>query len=763
MQRFDRIFAGTLLVVLLPSFGCLTGERRHTKIAPSVPQPPPATGLRIGESIRVTDDVFPGAHRIDEDTTVWVWRIVDHDTGEPIPDAVVQAPNHVSGAPEDLYFLAEAEADEDGWVRLRQDQIEGYRDYILADAPGYAPNEHCLPGADVVELRPGTDVPIVLYDFLGRPVPNAIVGYNLGCGHVPDQRTARTDAYGRAVLPSIWPERHNDLFVVSEGLHASCSHLSRTWRPGEPPVAIHSSPGLVLEGRILMKDGTPAVGAFIDSTFHRPAAVADEFGRFRLVGIAKWEDMFASIPPFDEEPPRGVEIEEFYADQLIDFTMPPAGVPIELVQGEPRSGVPLEVRCVGSSGEPANGVLVAACRPRDGCTVTERTNDRGIAELSVPTGTYRILVDGKLGAWGDTEVPFEIEGNDAHELTIEVPRNPTVRVDSSRLPEHVNVRIATPTRFLLIEFDEPITHVPVPTSEPAVFRISGNTDPGSYEDSVRYFEIPLVSTSTAADRAPIVLEWLPTTRLHANFEGPDGNPALAYLDLHEANVWNETDTDSTSVIRETCLDGEVHWTATPVDASLDPVSGSVDIPAGGGDVDLGTIRFLPAPLRELTILLPPDTSPDSVHVGDSRYEWPATVIAADSDRLVVTDTWFDPGTIVELTTDPDSWLPFRFELEGTAPWEVEWPTATIDLVVRDPNGAPLADASILLDREELDLWPKDDGTYRLAGIAAGPRQLIVAADFHKSVVFELIVEDGEYRQLELTLERRPKRQSLDNR
>ena len=51
-----------------------------------------------------------------------------------------------------------------------------------------------------------------------------------------------------------------------------------------------------------------------------------------------------------------------------------------------------------------------------------------------------------------------------------------------------------------------------------------------------------------------------------------------------------------------------------------------------------------APPRELTILLPPGTSPESVSVTDRlAYVHDETIIAADSERLVVTELSFDEG------------------------------------------------------------------------------------------------------------------------
>ncbi|MBN2491236.1 MAG: hypothetical protein JXQ29_10360, partial [Planctomycetes bacterium] len=303
---------------------------------PAPAQPTPRPDLGPGEAVEETDAIFPGAESLDEEgePRIWAVRIVDARTGLAIPKAVVQVPNHVrrGAAPEDIYYRHVARADRDGWVRVPCKQLEGWRDYIVADAPGYAAEEQCCPDDTECALVAGADVPVVLVDYTGRPVAGARIALNLGCGHIPDQREAATDAAGRAVLRSIYPPRHDDIWVDAPGQHRGTTRLAGTWRPGSPPVLIHTSPGIVVAGRLLLPDGKPWTGALVGPHgFHRPWARTDHEGRFRLAGVSAWSVIEVYATDDEEEP-------------CAQFHAPPEGVERVLVRGAPTSGAPLQVR-----------------------------------------------------------------------------------------------------------------------------------------------------------------------------------------------------------------------------------------------------------------------------------------------------------------------------------------------------------------------------------------------------------------------------------
>lgn len=467
--------------------------------------------LRDGESVTETKEAFPGAVPLDADgeETLWCVRIVDADK-RPIPGARVSVPWHPGwGAEEEQHYQCAATADWDGWVRLPWPAVNGWVNYVFADAPGYAANEYCEPGDTECVLQRGTDVPVVLLDYVGRPVPNARIALNLGCGHVPDQRTAVTNADGRAVLRDILPSRHRDIWVEAPHCHRGTTRMRRTWRVGDPPVAIDTSPGLTTSGRILGKDGTPVpyvvVGA---SDRHRPVTTTDRDGRFELVGVSAWSEI------------------EFYPPPTIGFKgafmVPPEGVERVLTLGAATTGIAVTVQCVDSKGEPTKGVRAALVRTSDGLTASVLCDKQGQAVLDVAPGQYRVLADGELGTWGSGEVAIDVAAGQSPSIKVVVPRNPTVRVNASRVAD-LRVGLTTRRGFRRLTFDGDDldnVEVPVPVDERAVFRISGTDG----ELLVSYVDAP-------APGGFVTLDWVPVTRVTARLVGPDGRPVPGVLTL----------------------------------------------------------------------------------------------------------------------------------------------------------------------------------------------------------------------------------------
>jgi hypothetical protein len=467
----------------------------------------PQEGLRPGESCEERDAAFPGAGPLADDGTplVWAVRIEDSVTGRPLPDAIVRVPNHVSGwaLPEEIIDLWVERADDEGWVRIPTRALEGWRDYVIADAPGYAANEHCLPFEERCALERGTDVPVVLIDYLGRPVPHAKIGFNLCCGHIADQRSASTDASGCAVFRSILPGRHDDVFVYHPELHFGAFALSGTWRPGSPPVVIHASPGIVVEGQALLPDGTPWRRACIgEAGRQRPWVRTDDQGRFRLMGVTPW----AEIAVYDADD---------WEEPLVTCSAPPEGIAWTLVRGEPIYGAQVRIELRSATGEVTN-VRVSAVRS-DGFTVSQFIEGGASVEWSLPPGSYEVSADGELGTWGRASQALAVGADDAS-ITLEVPRNPTVRVDAARIPG-ARVGLTTARDYRLVSGEELERGlVTIPEGERAMFRI---TDREWGELVVNFVEIP---PAGAARDAVIPLDLGPTTTIRARPVGPEGEP-----------------------------------------------------------------------------------------------------------------------------------------------------------------------------------------------------------------------------------------------
>ncbi|MCA9319311.1 MAG: hypothetical protein KDB53_01185, partial [Planctomycetes bacterium] len=396
----------------------------------------PQQGLRPDETSSLSDAEYPGAETLDADDSplVWVFRVLDEATGQRIPDAVVRVPNHIEGgaAPQDIFDRKVARADADGWIRIAATDLAGWRDYIVADAPGFAPNEYCLPFDVEVMLTPGTDVAFVLLDYLGRPVSGASVGYNRGCGHIPDQRRATTDARGRGILRSIDPRWHRDIFIEAPGLHAGPHALSQTGREESPPVAIHASPGITVEGRLSREDGSPWVGAKIGlARAIRPWALSDAEGSFRLVGVARW---------------GFIEILDADGSRVAGLIAPPEGTPLLFRRGPDPQQTPTSIRLRGPRGEPAGKVLVAAVRTSDGRTSMGRSDEHGTLTLELPEGRHRLIADGELGVWGRTTGLLEVRPDEPAALELVVPLNPVIALDVSQLPD-ATIAVTTATQF----------------------------------------------------------------------------------------------------------------------------------------------------------------------------------------------------------------------------------------------------------------------------------------------------------------------------
>ncbi len=220
-------------------------------------------------------------------------------------------------------------------------------------------------------------MPVVLLDYLGRPVPYARLALNLGCGHVPDQRQATTDAAGRAVFRDIDPSRHRDVWIDAPGIHRGTEPLGGTWRPGSPPVEIHGVPGEDVVGRILDRDGEPFARVLVGARGrHRPWTRTDAGGRLRLRGGAPRSAIAVALDEGGE----------------VWFRSPPAGVERTFRVGEVTGGAPLLRR-----GEQLRVVLY----DDDALPLVVRGPGPVPAEIAFPAGVLRVTVRGEDGEDGE--------------------------------------------------------------------------------------------------------------------------------------------------------------------------------------------------------------------------------------------------------------------------------------------------------------------------------------------------------------------------
>jgi hypothetical protein len=640
----------------------------------------------------------------------------------------------------ELHYQCVGVADEHGWARLPWPAVHGFRDYVFADAPGHAADEHCDPGEDECAIQRGVDVPVELIDYTGRPVPGGRIELVLGCGHVPCQRSVVADAQGRATLSAVWPSRHEDFFVWAPQCQYGSYKLRRTWRPGDPPVPIDVVPGCTAAGRVVDVGGAPVPGVRIgakdgDEERQRPWTRTDRDGRFQLVGLEAWQTLAVQPPPHLGIPESR-------------FTAPPAGVELTVVLGRSIVRRDLVVRARAADGEPAAEVRISAVRASDGFSATEPTDGNGAATLSLPAGHYRLRADGELGAFGRFDGELDVGDARLEPLDLTVPRNPTVHVDASRV-QGMTIGITTATQFRRLD---PAAvdgrEVPVPAGERATFRIS------TQEDSdllVHFVEIP-------GPGAALVLEGPPVTKLTAHFVGPDGKPVPATLQVQrELGSFQSgrggagQDPAPTAAIA-TRLTGTITWIASPQDDTLAQVHGDVVV-RSGVDTDLGEIRFTAPRDADLTVVLPPDLKQVRGSVRGTRVRANGGAWSQlDEEGMVVSGFGdFAAGDRLWITLDTPGAVPFPFLVPGPAPWTVHYPTSSLTVALRSAKGLPIAHAVVILDGQKIQGGFAESPSLRLRGVGAGMHTLVVAERGHLAEVFQLLMKDGEDRVLEVTL------------
>ena len=708
-------------------------------------------GLRPGETVRETDAVYPGAVPEDDDglPTLWPVRIVDAWTGKPIPGATVRVPEHGAGdgaAPQDMYDLCSGTADKDGWVRLPWKQAMGWRDYILADAPGYAPNEYCDLGSKSCALSPGADVPIVLRDYTGRTVAGARVALNLCCQHISDQRESATDAAGRAVLRSIRPQEAQRnaacIWLEAPRLHRGTAILGTVWRPGDPPVPIYGAPGVVVAGTVIGPDGKPRENAVVGAHGQgRPWMRTGADGRFRLVGVTPWTQI-------DLYPKYGSD------EPMTWFFAPPEGVERTVTLGAPNSGVALKVTLRGPSGEAAEGARIVVVRPLDGLTAPRVSDASGAGEFSLPAGHYEVVAGDDLGPWNAARGTVDLRDGEPAALSLAVTPRPTVRIDASRL-KGVKVKLCTAREERDID-PQAIDgrDVPVPADEPAAFFVWGHED---RELLVHVVEVP---PPGPAREKPLVLDWVPATRVTARLCGPEGAPVEGRLTIERERGAPERDstrpgtTGTATPAAETHLTGTVDWVAVPNDKGLGPSSGTIRITEAGKPVDLGEIRLRPAFGRVFRVEIPKDTPTDgvmaTVTVRRTSYLW--TGIIGKDGTLDADVPWIGPGEVVTVSI-PGNLAPCELRVAGPPPWIAKWPRTSLTVHATDETGNDISGASVLLD-DPVVTWETTGAGALLLGVRPGPHEVVVAADGCRAKIVTLTLAEDDPREIRVRLSAR---------
>lgn len=708
------------------------------------------------------DVAEPLPWHIDADT-VFLRRVVDAATGRPVAGASVRLyaedplPIPGFGSP-----LATVASGADGWVRVRTADLDaallgryGKPVWAYAEAPGLGPNgEYGITAEDDDwELGPSTTRHVRIQDRIGRPVVDARVGWFLGCGHMPDLRSARTGPDGVAHLVGVSTQGAAEMWVDAPGF--ASSYVTAGWFPWERP-RIHTLEWSgVVEGTILHHDGTPASHVPIGGHgFHRgPWTVTDANGHFRFVGS---DHAFPGNSVYGElGAAEGDGAAERPSPRQVKIPVPPPGhrAIVRLPAPGAEAGPPSTTRLVVEpdlawpTAKNRPSIRVIAVRTDDGWTETTEVGEQGVALLPVAAGEYvvyaearhvgsdlvcsraraTVVVKADTGAWVPLPMPLPaflplVVGPGPHDgLMVEVLAE----------GEAADVRLE--------DAGEEV-EVYVPTDRPLWIRARRGD---------RSSVLPVDVTRRVPDERmpPVVVPTFPAVGVCATFVDEAGAPVTGWLIEGDGSDPGARSSGAASPTpRVSVPSGEkialVAWPDDP--ARFQPTMLEVvSSPFGGPAIDLGRVRI-------------PARAP-SVRIEDVQGKaLEAEVLVTRGERAEkrgtqegrVEDPWMAPGLLgpgawVRTRTRGDTGaLPFTRRLEGVGPWTIRAPRGSLVIEARDESGGALSDCTVHLDGRR---YPTSGAIVHLTRLDAGPHEAIVEAKGRTPRRLRFTLEDGEHR------------------
>ncbi len=383
------------------------------------------------------------------------------ETGRPIPNARVfgvdEVPMPVWGQ---SWFQTAASTGADGVAQLASADYS----WLMVTAEGYGGRGWMKGGKAESEVTLAPEVPITLevVDFMGRPLPLAHVGVAFGCGHTPDIVTATTDRNGLAPLRGVvdYDGHIEDVYVV----HPKTSMLDYGAVPFSDAVdgvaRFYCEPGSLLEGRILLPDGQPAVGYGVgnDESHRGHWAITDERGEFRLFGSEPRPDFVRVLTPGGDWVAgfTGSRVGVYRTLQLNGTDTPEAfeGGPGRVEH--PTRDIVFQVNAAMPTEVPEGVVMPNRLRwipveiwdPVTGSCYRSETDENGRATLRLPVGEYRMEVGGpecpyRTRDLGSLAVTTEGQGEAIFKaVELPAPRLCMVDVVGLREGEQVNVQTA---------------------------------------------------------------------------------------------------------------------------------------------------------------------------------------------------------------------------------------------------------------------------------------------------------------------------------
>ena len=694
------------------------------------------------------DEFFPGVEPLDIDELprVIVTRIIDAETGDPIPGATMEAIREMEFAyPGGTGMLRRAEADADGWVRLRIDDIRSMVNWIYFDAPGYAC--HAQGGRDPdypIRLRRGVDVPIEIVAPLGGPLADVRLEYIIGCGHTPSMRVARTDAAGRAVIASVAPGI-GEVWPVAEGVAGEYFDVD-PWNPGEPPLRWVMRPGRTFRGRVVDTAGRAMKNVYVGAEHcHRgPFARTNAAGRFVLYGA---------------RPDYGLQVRRSGRDAPLWFSDPPridAGH-VLAIRVDPEASAPeavatakMRVKAVRTrptgEAEAVAGLDLDITNDETGYSAWSTTRADGVLEADVPPGPCTVAVHDVFGEWHGTMAGI-VATKEGTTTRLIVRRNPQMRIVVDGLPEEGNVfLVAAEGEIDITEAVRASRSIFHPTATKLAVRLSF---------AGREF-VHRLENLAKRDDGTLVATWPAPRSVRVRLVGPDGEPTPgwvrigvdSHLDTPGLARLVDSGEPSTAPRLSVHRRGALWLVAEPERPDYGFVARAIVVPevvVDGGrtptELDFGVVRFVPANIARLTVLDPDGTPAVGARV-EARSPGTVTWYTLDENGHVVDDRpALAVGQRLKITSRDDvDRVPFIVTLTGSPPWRLQAPNGTIVVLASDDAGRPIAQFSVMIDSGRRDAMT---GETRFTGLDLGRRRVVVAARGYRAQMFEVNLVTGK--------------------
>ncbi|MFO1031513.1 MAG: hypothetical protein U1F60_10560 [Planctomycetota bacterium] len=764
----------------------------------------PLLSLLLGSALaqqQGQDLVYPSDAPVKVGEQIWqACRVVDAVTGQPIAGAeltLIEARR--TPLPREFWSRRAATSDQEGWIRVRSDDIKGGFHMLLLRAKGYGASavSGAVPSL-VWALSPAQDVPVSLRDWQERPVADTRIGLCLGSGNTPDVGHATTDANGNAVLVGIDPNNPvADVYPSSPGL--SLTDYGRIdWVPGDHPTVVTVAQGHRVEGVLLDKDGKPFAGAFVGApqVVRGPWAKTGADGKFVLEGAVQDPDLLVLIgrqlvkfdrpdgeqpftltlpelPPeakIEESPDDTEEGDEGEPEEASAEATPPRRrrlPPLIVERPDPAEGpqVEVELQVVDQKGTPVDELLVVLRGPMPRFAhATEDVRDGKVAMQRLP-GKYEATTESPRfePVLGSIEV---VEGGKAVAKLVATSRPLLqVRAENRESLGTIGLRTAAGTQDITDQFGaDGLASIPVPTAEPFCF-VVGN------EIGVH------VVRSTFADakaQQPFLLRGLARTAVRGVVVGPDGKPVPADVALLSRYETLRTDAglhlgqlelkpaEAGAFELTTPHEGLAFVVAVPRDEKLRPAILPVTLPRRGpaASADLGKLALATAPqfvVQHADGTPCVDAMAQLVRVGwhdvrkigpmfalDGKGRLVAPPLRAGDAVVVPAADWDIDREAAEgevLVVD----LPFRTVLQGNGPWNVKLPSGRVAVTLKDKAGEPVDGRIFVADRSiavpgRLELRQVPPGKHKVVVVSRDRDSVVTTIEVGAEGISELVVE-----------------------